>query len=162
MSGFVPLVATQICRGIGWTFQSGAETAWITDELGSPEAVEPLIIRRARLQLVAAIGGMALSAGLATLTSVETSIVIFGCVVGAWGLLLAVFMPERGFIRARGSTLARFRRILVAGGRAAFRTRPVFILVGVMVLAGFASEAVDRLNLRRLDQLGLPSRIPKS
>ena len=44
------LVLSQIMVGFGSTFVTGAETAWITDELGSAEEAEPLILRRAGYQ----------------------------------------------------------------------------------------------------------------
>ena len=36
MTGFGPLVATQLLWGLSWTLASGADVAWITDELDAP------------------------------------------------------------------------------------------------------------------------------
>jgi MFS family permease len=41
VTGFGPLVATQMLWGLSWTFASGADVAWITDELDEPARISP-------------------------------------------------------------------------------------------------------------------------
>jgi len=80
-------------------------------------------------------------------------------------------MPENGFSRpaaaaaaesgvgaVRGrmrSAVSQFRSTLVAGAAATRSSRPLVVLATVLVVAGLAGEAIDRLDIRRLDQLGL-------
>lgn len=155
VSSFALLVPTQILWGLGWTFQSGAETAWVTDEVGSASAVEPLLLRRARLQHVAGVMGMGGGVAIALASSLATAIVVLGVLVTAWGLFLAVVMPEHGFVRVRSNTYRQFLGILRDGASATAQSGALRVLVAVMLLMGLASEAVDRLDIRRLDQVGL-------
>ncbi len=169
------LVLTQVLWGIGYTFRSGAETAWVTDELGGAERVEGLVLRRARLQLVTSIFSILGGAALAFATSLSTSIVVSGLVLIVTGGVLAVTMRETAFQRPVAadtagaaavarlsaqlrSALVSFRSTLVAGARATGSSRSLRTLATVLILAGLASEAVDRLDIRRLDNLGLSTR----
>ncbi|MGI9615209.1 MAG: MFS transporter [Acidimicrobiales bacterium] len=164
VEGFGALVVAQVLWGVAYTFRSGAETAWVTDELGGAEKVEPLLLRRARLQLVVSIFSIAGGALLARLTSLSTSVVISGVILIATGGVLAATMQETPF--AATGTLASLagsahslRATLTAGARAAWSRRSLRTLVLVLVLAGLAGEAVDRLDIRRLDDLGLSSEV---
>lgn len=156
---FVLLAGTQMLWGLGWTFQSGAETAWITDELGGHDEVEGLILRRARLQFVFSIVGMAGGAALAAATTLPTAIVAIGSIMLGWAALLTVVMPEHGFERVRGDTWAQFLSTLRAGAQRVRRVPALRILTVVVVLGAFGGEVMDRLDIRRLDQVGLPSDI---
>jgi len=153
------LVVAQILMGFGNTFETGAETAWITSEIGSPGATEPLILRRARWQLIAGVVGIVFWAGLAALTTLSTALVLIGVVYAGWGLWLAVRMPETNFTRRAGEgyggSIAMFR-----SGFGQARTIPALrILVMVMFIGGLAKEAIDRLDVQRLVDVGLPTDI---
>ena len=170
------LVLTQLLWGLGYTFRSGAETAWVTDEVGGAEQVEGLVLRRARLQLVTSVFSILGGAGLAFATSLSTSIVVSGAALIVTGGILAVTMTENGFERPVATTpiagaqrtrlssrlagqlrmaLDAFRETLITGARFTASNRSLRILAAVLVLSGLASEAVDRLDIRRLDNLGL-------
>ena len=160
VEGFGLLVATQILWGVSYTFRSGADAAWVTDELGGPDAVEHLILRRGRLQQVVAVVSIATGAGLARFTSLTTAVVTSGVVLGVCGLLLMVVMSERGFTRPTQlrpdepkapGLIATFR----AGAVVTARVPALRILAAVMIVTGLGSEAVDRLDIRRLDDIGL-------
>src|SRR5947207_1863380 len=45
---FPALLATQMLWGIAWTFASGADVAWITDELNQPELTAVVLTAQAR------------------------------------------------------------------------------------------------------------------
>lgn len=156
---FPVLVATQVLWGVAYTFRSGADTAWVTDELGGPELVEELILRRARLQQLVAVVSIAAGAGLARFTSLTTSIVVSGLVLMITGAILAVTMPERGFVPShdRSSRWRDFAGTLTQGARVVSGSRSLRVLVVVLLLVGIGGEAVDRLDIRRLDNLGLSS-----
>jgi len=162
VSGLWPLILTQVVWGVGYTFRSGAEIAWVTDELGGPEAVEPLVLRQARWQLAASVAAVAASGVLAQLTSLTTAVVVFGLVTVGQGVALAVLMTEHHHPRRQPAAVAErgdagrveapsFR----AGARVTLGHRSLRVLTAVMLLTGLANEAVDRLNIRRLDQIGL-------
>ena len=67
LQGAVPnfwaILAAQVIWGVGWTFISGANQAWITDEVGV-DAVQPVITRGHQLSLALTFVGTALAGGL--------------------------------------------------------------------------------------------------
>ena len=42
------LLVTQVLWGLGWAFSSGADVAWLTDELGQPGRIDGTLTARAR------------------------------------------------------------------------------------------------------------------
>ena len=158
VESFGLLVASQLLWGFAYSFRSGADTAWVTDEVGGPETVQQLVLRRGRLQLVVSVFSIGAGAGLAQLTSLSTAIVTSGVVLMVVGLLLALLMTENGFEPRAGRSAGRLRSLmktLTAGARVTRANASLRILFLVLVLSGLASEAVDRLDIRRLDDLGL-------
>lgn len=47
VTAFPALVATQMLWGVGWTFVSGADVAWVTDELDRPDRIAWVLTARA-------------------------------------------------------------------------------------------------------------------
>jgi MFS family permease len=52
VTGFPLLVATQVLWGLGWAFSSGADVAWITDELDRPHRIASVLVARGRWDLL--------------------------------------------------------------------------------------------------------------
>ncbi|MEM8926033.1 MAG: MFS transporter [Actinomycetota bacterium] len=176
---FPLLVLTQVLWGVMYTFRSGADAAWITDELGGPEQVEALILRRARLQQVAAVVAIAVGAAVARFTTLSTAIVLTGLVLAVTGMVLALVMPERHGPRSRRTDDEGEREdeatsapadgaqgeeqgmvaTFTAGLAVVRRSTPLRLLVAATVIGGLGSEAIDRLDIRRLDDLGLSARV---
>lgn len=154
---FGSLVLVSALWGLGLTFRSGAETAWLTDELGGAEQAEPFVIRRAGVEFAAGIVGALVAIFAALAASLSAALVGFGVVLIGRAVWLAAFMPELGFEPVRQSRLAEFRAVLIQGGRAVRRVPALWVLFVSTVLAGFGSEAVDRLYVRRLDDLSFAS-----
>ena len=153
------LVVSQVMVGFGATFLTGAETAWITDELGSADEAEPLILRRAGYQLWASVAGIIVFAGLAALTSLRFTLSTIGVIYAIWGLVLVVAMPENNFTRTAGEGWRGFLRMLRGGWEQSYRIRPLRILVIAVFIGGLAKEAIDRLDIQRLVDVGLPEDI---
>ena len=86
VTSFPVLVATQMLWGIGWTFASGADVAWITDELGRPDLTAAVLTAYARWQEIGAVTGMLLFGLLAWATGHGTSMVSAGVVMVLLGL----------------------------------------------------------------------------
>lgn len=152
------LVVTQALWAFGTTFRSGAETAWFTDEVGSVHVVDSVLPRRGRIEAVGSVVGLAGTALLAAATSLTVALVVVGVLMIVWGLGLITRMPETGFERHAASARERFGQLLREGFAAA-RRPGLRVLLVVTVAAGFASEAVDRLSVARLDQIGLQDTI---
>ncbi len=155
---FAALVVTQVLWAFGTTFRSGAETAWFTDELGSVDRVDVVLPLRGRAEALGSIIGVLTSAVIAALVGLSIALAGVGSLLAAWGLVLIARMPETGFERHTASARARFGQLLTEGF-AASRRPGLRILLAATVMAGFASEAVDRLGIARLDEIGFSNAI---
>lgn len=155
---FVLLVLTQVLWAFGSTFRSGAETAWITDELRSVDRVDAILPLRGRVEAAGSIVGVLGAALIGSVAGLSTALVGVGALLLAWGLILIARMPETGFERHAAPARTRFGQLLTEGLEAS-RRPGLRILLTVTVLTGFASEAVDRLDVARLDEVGLPETI---
>ncbi len=178
------LLVWQALFGLGYTFQSGADLAWVTDEMrGASRAAgerserqsdkemaaenEGLVLRHAIWRLVGVACGLGLAVPVLAFsdTSIETVMMVAGGSVMAFGAILAAIMPEDHFTRARdrdtGEDTATGLASVVAtwrDGLALMRSRRVLgIIVVVTVLISASDEMVDRLDLVRLVDLGAPA-----
>lgn len=136
------ILAAQVLIGVGWTFTSGADVAWITDEVGE-DAARPLYAAGTRAELLASVAGIATGVGLGQLglwVPLVGAAVAYG-ILAAW---LALRMPETAPVRTHEDRLTVAET--VRRTRAQVRARPaVGVLLAVMLAAGLAGEGVDRL-----------------
>jgi MFS family permease len=152
---FVAILAGQVLWGVGYTFTSGAEQAWITDEIGAARAA-PVFVRATQVGLAGTIAGILL-AGLLGLVWIGLPIVAGGIGFLMLAVVLAVIMPEHGFTRSvERTTWATVAAQFRAGVRLA-RSRPVVrALMLVSLISGLSSEAFDRLWVVHVIDTGLP------
>lgn len=153
---FVPLLLTQVMWGIGWTFTSGADVAWITDELDDPARIDRVLAARARWRLVAGVVGLALSGLTAWLFGLSTAIVASGIGMGLTGLFVALAFTEHRFTPITEDRFAEAVKIFRAGGSLARRDSQIMLVLGATLTLNSGAEAVDRLFNRRLVDLGFP------
>ena len=154
------IVALWAFWGFAYTFTSGAEQAWITDEVGH-ENVGTIFLRAARFGQAGSVVGLLAQVAVGTL-SLRAGVILGGAFTIAVGLACILFMPETGFVRRppeeRASALAELRRTAVTGGRYAWAQPIVMLLVGVELFMGTSSEAFDRLKEAHfLRDIGLPA-----
>jgi DHA3 family tetracycline resistance protein-like MFS transporter len=136
---FLAILAAQVLWGVGYTFTSGADRAWITDEIGT-ERVGGVFVRTQQFELAAKIAGTVTAGGLG-LISLPLPMVISGAGTMLLGVLLALFMREQNFHRTPREERETFRHGLTVA-----RRRPVVrTLVVISLIAGLSSEAFDRL-----------------
>jgi DHA3 family tetracycline resistance protein-like MFS transporter len=152
------VLAAAALIGFGWTFRSGAEDAWLADEVG-PERMARSYQRGAQVARALALVGIGLAVGLA-LIDLRLPIVVGGLLFLALGLLLVLVMPEAGFRPASRGELSRARalaRTARDGGRLV-RARPILLLiVGIAFFGGMWSEGIDRLwEAHLLVDVGVP------
>lgn len=152
-------LVTQFVWGIGWTFLSGAEIAWVTDEVGSAELVEPLLLRRGQLEFAAVIVGIIVFGGATLVVPLNVSVMFAGALGLAWTTYLAVVMKETGFTPTRTHRMKAFTRTLADGARFTWNHRSLRAFGLALLLGGMAAEAMDRLEVRRLEDLGLSESI---
>src|SRR5918995_2682334 len=95
VTDFGPLVATQMLWGLGWAFASGADVAWITDELDRPDRIDRVLAARARWELTGAAAGLVTFGALAWATDLGSAVVVSGLAMLGLGALVALRFPER-------------------------------------------------------------------
>lgn len=156
--------------GFGWTFRSGAEDAWLADEVG-PQGLGAAYQRGAQVERLAGLAGIGAAVALASV-DLRLPLLVAGAVAGALAVLLAVAMPEAGFrrpglhegtspttgMRASMRTTLHAALRTVAAGRRAVVAQPLLLLVlGVAVAVGAWSEGWDRLwEAHLMTDVGLP------
>jgi DHA3 family tetracycline resistance protein-like MFS transporter len=154
------IIALWAVWGLAYTFTSGADQAWITDEVGM-ENLGTIFLRAARFGQAGAVVGLVLQVAVGTI-SLRAGVILGGAFTIACGLACIALMPETGFRprpRAeRASALVEMRSIAVAGARYAWAAPVILLLIGVDFFMGASSEAFDRLKEAHfLRDVGLPA-----
>lgn len=143
---FDALLVAQVIAGIGYTFMSGAEEAWIADEVGE-ERVGRVYVRGSQMEQIGRLAGTVVSVALASV-SLSLAIVTGGALVVAMGLALVLIMPERGFRPAPREERGSFRQMghTFLEGTRLVRRRPVLLtILGIAAFFGMFNEGFDRL-----------------
>jgi DHA3 family tetracycline resistance protein-like MFS transporter len=154
------IIAVWALWGLSYTFTSGADQAWITDEVGV-ENVGRVFLRASRIGYAGAVVGLIGQVALA-LVSLRLAVIAGGVPTVVAGLVCIFLMPETGFRRRsraeRGSPLGEMRATAVGGARYAWAAPIILLLVGVEIFMGMSSEAFDRLKEAHfLRDVGLPA-----
>lgn len=154
------IIALWAMWGLAYSFTSGAEQAWITDEVGV-ENIGSIFLRAARYGQAGAVVGLLLQVALGTV-SLRWGVILGGAFTFVCGLACIALMPETGFRRRppeeRGSALVEMRTTAVAGARYAWAAPVILLLAGVELFMGASSEAFDRLKEAHfLRDVGLPA-----
>ncbi|UBF27370.1 MFS transporter [Kovacikia minuta CCNUW1] len=140
------ILLAQVLWGIGYTFMSGAEQAWIADEVGE-ERVQQVYLRAAQISYVGGLFGTFLSVGLASLR-LGLPIVMGGCCFIGLGVFLALFMPEQGFEHKTSgdqTSWGAMTQTLQSGICLIYRQPMLLLILGIGAFHGLASEGLDRL-----------------
>lgn len=153
---FVPLLLTQVLWGVGWTFSSGADVAWITDELDDPARTDRVLAASARWRLVAGVVGLVASGLVSWAFGLAAAIVAAGFGMGATGVFVALAFTEHRFTPITDDRFAEARKIFREGVRLSRRDSQIMLVLGATVTLASGAEAVDRLFNRRLVDLGFP------
>jgi len=146
--------------GISYTFTSGAEEAWVADEVGTEKAPR-VFLRAARVAQCGAVVGLVLQVAVGV-ASLRAGVALGGVFTIACGLACIPLMEEHGFRPTpkdqRLSPLREMRATATAGARYARAAPVIVLLVAVAVFMGASSEAFDRLKEAHfLRDVGLPA-----
>jgi DHA3 family tetracycline resistance protein-like MFS transporter len=146
--------------GIAYTFTSGAEEAWVADEVG-PDRVAHVFLRAARVGQAGAIVGLGLQVAVGV-ASLRAGVALGGTFTIACGLACIVLMEEHGFRRRpreeQRSPFHEMRSTAAAGARYARAAPLIVLLIAVAVFTGASSEGFDRLKEAHfLRDVGLPA-----
>jgi len=156
VTAFPALVVAQMVWGFGWTFSSGADVAWVTDELDEPERIGRVLTARARWQQYGAAGGMVGFGVLSWATSLGTAIVVAGIAMILLGGYVIVRFTEHEFTPIREHRWQESKSIFRRGVQLARYDREIMLVFGATILFNSGAEAFDRLYPKRLVDLGFP------
>ncbi len=150
---FEALLLGQVFAGFGYTFLSGATSAWIVDEIGIERAGKAFM-RGAQAEQIFAFCGIFVSVALASV-SLQLAIVCGGITLVLLAAFLALVMPETGFQRLAASDRESWRMFIATfrEGFALVRTRHILLLITfAAIIHGAFSEGFDRLWITHLLQ----------
>jgi predicted MFS family arabinose efflux permease len=157
VTDFRLLLATQMLWGLAWTFASGADVAWITDELDQPGRISVVLMRSGRAQLTGAAAGIVAIGALGALLHRSLAMVLAGAAMLALGLYVAVHFQERRFVGTATKRWSASWTILAHGSSLVRRSRPILLMFAATFLVNGSADAFGRLQPRRLIDLGLPT-----
>lgn len=158
LPSFAGVLAAQLVSALGYTCLSGAQTAWLADEVGE-DRLGTLLVRGGQVAALGSALGLLL-AGVLGGADVRLPMALGAATMLVLVLTLAVAMPERRFAPAGPGERASWAAMgqTFRAGVAAVRARPV--LRGLLVVAalyGALTEAFDRLwQLHLLETFTLP------
>jgi DHA3 family tetracycline resistance protein-like MFS transporter len=149
----------QVAGGVFATFVSGADVAWLTDEVGE-EVARSLYLRGDQIAHAAAFVGIVAGVALATV-NLALPILVAGVGYLFIAFALWVVMPEEHFERRGRAEGERLHHSLIAtfkDGLRDARAHPVLLLIlGTTALHGASTEGFDRLaDFHILRDIGLP------
>ncbi|MEZ4520807.1 MAG: MFS transporter [Thermomicrobiales bacterium] len=156
VTAFPALVITQMIWGVGWTFASGADVAWITDELNDPQRIGRVLAAQARWSYIGAATGMIALGSLAWITERDTAMICAGLATTVLGLYVATRFPETGFTPARDQHWRRSASIFRGGLALARRDREILLAFAATIMVNGVDEAFGRLHPKKLIDLGIP------
>jgi len=144
------VLGAQALFGFGWTFRSGADTAWVTDELRGREvitddAIDKLLLRRHRFGMLVSLIVGPLTVAIGWMWSVRAVGIGIGVVYLVIAVVMALTMTEDHFTPGvdRGVGFVTTLR----EGMTVVRRRPrLRVLVLVILVLYMGSEVFDRLG----------------
>jgi MFS transporter, DHA3 family, tetracycline resistance protein len=154
---FAMAALSQVLYGVSATFVSGADVAWLTDEVGE-DAARPLYVRSEQFFNGGALVGIVASVALASI-ALRLPILICGVGYAALGVALAILMTEsRRPTREVGTKLRHSMRDTFTSAVRQVRAHHVLLLIlATAALHGASTEGWDRLSdLHFLRGIGLP------
>ncbi|RJF72416.1 MFS transporter [Deinococcus cavernae] len=156
---FWPIFLAQFVSAAGYTFLSGAQQAWIADEVGEEHAAH-LFLLASQYARVARIAGILLVVALAPWGLSLPMLVAGGLLLMLAGYLKLI-MPENGFHPAPPEERQSWRALTATFRQGVGEVRRSSILTLLMVAAllyGASTEALDRLNeFLLVKEVGLPA-----
>lgn len=150
---FAAVLAAQVLWGIGFTFYSGAETAWISDEIGVERAGN-IFLRATQIGQIMTLAGIGVAALLVGGGS-NHPIVAGALIYLTLALILAWAMDETGFQPVKHNDLRIGKAMLtpLQDSIQLARARPILLtilLVGAVI--GLSLGGFDRLNAAHFTQ----------
>jgi hypothetical protein len=158
VTAFELLLVTQVLWGLGWAFSTGADVAWITDELDRPERIARVLTARARWDLLGGATGMVSFGVLGWAAGLSTAIVVSGTAMALLGLFVAARFGEDNFIPAREQRWSASLSICRRGLVLARRDQEILLVFAATLIINGAG-IVTWLFPRQLVNLGFPNHL---
>ncbi len=155
---FSLLLLGEVIRGVGVTCISGAEEAWVTDEIGE-QNTSPVFLKASQLAQAAGLVGMGLSIAFSS-WALHIPFLLGTLVHTALGVYLIKAMKEENFrpaFQAGRKITAAIGSTFIKGARAIRGKQVLMLLMVATFFAGAASEGFDRLwEAHFLNTISLP------
>jgi predicted MFS family arabinose efflux permease len=152
------IVAAQCLWGLGWAISSGADVAWITDELDRVDIIDRVLVSQGRYELSGTAVGIVSFGTLAWATTLSTAILVAGLAMIALGAVVVARWPEDRFTPSPADRRWRSATTIFRRGVSTARDDHVIALVLVAtLLVNGGAEGYGRLFERRLLGLGMPT-----
>ena len=165
LEGAIPLfftvIISQVLWGMGYTFTSGADEAWIADEIVEKD-LDALYLKSAQIGQIFSLAGIIFSTVLGAYR-VNLPILAGGALFLLLSIFLLRFMREDHFTPApveNRNTWGQMRHTFLEGLRF-IRSKPVLRMILIIsLLYGLYSEGFDRLwTLHFMTDIGFPDHI---
>lgn len=157
VTAFEWFVIAQVLWGLGWTFSSGADIAWVTDELDQPDRIDRVLVAHARWEKIGSACGTLVFGGLAWATDLTTAVLTAGVGMLILGLAVQLSFPERNFVPRRVDRLREAAAVLRGGFALARHDREITLVLAATFLLNGGGTAFGSLFPKHLLGLGLPS-----
>lgn len=157
VTAFPALVLTQMVWGLAWTFSSGADVAWLTDEMEQSPRVPGVLTASARWESVGAVCGLLGFGALAWVAGLSTAIVTAGAGMLVLGVFVAARFTEHNFTPTRQHRWRESASIFRRGVHLARHDHEILLVLATTLLINGAAEGFGRLFAKRLVDLGLPA-----
>jgi MFS transporter, DHA3 family, tetracycline resistance protein len=154
---FLVILLCQILWGIGYTFTSGADEAWIADEMGGKDLAR-LFLRGAQVKQFGALLAIVFSVLIGTVM-INLPMIIGGVMFLVLAVFLILFMPETAFHPAPSEERNSFRQMIhtfKSGLQSIRKKQLLIVMTGIVFFYGLSSEGLDRLWIAHILEIGLP------
>ncbi|MEM7113587.1 MAG: MFS transporter [Chloroflexota bacterium] len=151
IEGLIPefwaVLVSQVVWGVGATFLSGAEIAWLADEVGE-ENLAGILVRGNQLGAAVGVLGILLAMGLGSI-DLSLGFLIAGVGLIVLGLILIPLMPETGFeptAVSERSTWGKLMQTFRAGLDFVRQNKALQLIMIIELCIGFSDEGIQRLT----------------
>jgi DHA3 family tetracycline resistance protein-like MFS transporter len=162
---FITVAIAQVIWGFGATFLSGADIAWITDEVKGVN-IDNILLKGTQIYQICTLMGIFISISLAAF-DIALPIKISGVMFVFLGIFFYFFMPESNFqpvsknkteIAPLTGTWKKLTLTFTRGLKHIKGNQVLILLFSAVILGGLHSEGFDRLwTFRFLRDLSFPT-----
>jgi DHA3 family tetracycline resistance protein-like MFS transporter len=155
---YAVFLIAQVVWGIGFTFISGAQDAWIADEIGE-KRVSQAYMRGSQVEQIAFLIGIPISTALGTI-ALNIPIILAGILFLLLGVFLRLVMPEEGFQRSSQEERESWGTMFGTFKESVRLVRGRTVLIAILIISavyGLSSSGFDNLwTVYMLEDLTFP------